>query len=249
MKLTAILCPSLILLFCSTATSTAAPTFGGMSGEAAVMSDGLSRWSAGISFENFEREIKSSGLEDSTIRGGTALALLGFDVTPWLTLHAGGTLSEIDSLRNVSGLDDRRSVQGSIGAQASLWQLEVANPDYLSGQLSLGVSVSYAEYEAENDSATASWDNLVVAVPLQLRTGYSDKELGTIQSAGFYAGPVFSELSGDLDAAGLKSRFDQSEDLGALAGVDVFLHANLLVGVQVQYFERYSYSGSIRWHF
>ena len=240
---------SILMLTLCTTTLFAAP-MGRIQRNALLDADSLERWSVAIGYENQTREITIDGDPTARLRADTLFASLSYDVLANASIYAGLNQSSADRLGTVGEMDEREDIDWFAGFQLNLWEYMNESPDMFNGRFSLSASIEYATYTAAGASGTeAEWDVTVIALPIGFQSFTGEMLSKTVDSALFFAGPVISVIDGDISDGTTSTAFDESNDLGILFGVDVFLNENFVVGGQGQFYDDYSYSFSARYHF
>ena len=206
--------------------------------------------SVGLGIELLEREIRVDGSSPGRVRANTLSGYLGVDLLHWFTVF--GTLGrlEIDAIDipgAVGALDDDR--RWSFGISANVWHIDIEEPEIMTGRLSIGLIGEYTQYDASGTGEALDWTEQAIAVPVSYFLPAEQRKLSSVHGAAFFLGPIYSHIDGDYSAGGRRTNFDEEQEIGLLAGTDVFLARNLTVGGQIQYFEKVSANLSLRFHF
>ena len=227
----------------------AAPIAGRIKQDAAHETASMERVSVAIGVESFERQVEASGETDARLRGESLFASISLDVGSNASVYLGLNHSSVDSVTSDSDLNDHQGADWFAGLQVNLWNYIHKRPDMPRGQLSIAFLTEYANYSASKEGAEADWNNIVVGLPFSYHIFTPNDVSSSLSSTAFFVGPVFSRLDGDYTEGGIQTSFSESENVGLMGGLDVFLSPNFVLGGQVQLYDEYSYSFNARYHF
>ena len=231
------------------ASLSAAPVAGRSPQNAIHESKSLERVSVSLGYETYEREINISDVPDARLRGDALSASLVFDITSQASVYAGLNQATVSHIDTGPTLDQRDDVDWFVGLHINLWNFMQNKQSPVPGQLSLGCLVEIANYTATATAGEANWDNTILALPISYEIFSPVDHSSTIHSTRFFGGPVLSQIDGKLTSAGKTSTFQERENNGLLAGVDVLITPTFAVGGQMQFFNEFSYSFNARVHF
>lgn len=243
----------LVVLSCLSAAgiAAAAPNTGSLSGDSMIVSDNLQRLSIGASMEGLTRDVETKDGRVSTIESFAYTAGLGLDLFRWLTVvgSAGATALDSFDLAAPTGTSYDKDLAWSAGVQLNIWDTEVREPEFMRGRFLVRSAWEYAEYNASIDGTDISWKESCVIIPVGYEIYGDEDVLGGVFSLLLSAGPIFSQLDGEVTSGSNVTEFSESSDTGVFASADVFVSQNLLVGANLQYFDSSSYSIYARLHF
>ncbi|MCE9612667.1 MAG: hypothetical protein K8T26_00230 [Lentisphaerae bacterium] len=228
----------------------AAPAPDHMGDRSLIESGPLPRLSLGANIELLERDIDVDNRDPGTLKGSAYSGYLGVDATRWLTVHGTAGAMFLDSLETAAVEDDFDSgLRWSVGLNASLWHVDLEEPEFARGRLSIGATAEYLESTSSGTDGDVTWSEVSVTLPLGFEIPNDPMLYWGVYSLFLYAGPVFSQLDGNIDRPGRRVDFSESQDVGVLGGADIYMARNLSLGGQIQYFDAMSANISARYHF
>ncbi len=222
-------------------------------------SDDLSCLGLSITGEDGDREISdSTGLvQDMELRN--YYALVSCDILPWLSINLGGGQSELRL--NVANEHSDGDTLFTTGVRANLWDYEVKDPSFFVSRLQMHLNLSYWDSEADmpNNGGTIEWNEkraeLIFSAERFVIHPGTDHTVYPY-SLLLFAGPVYSNL--DIDASKslsgnngntLTSSIDEEEELGLIAGGDLFISFNLSLGYEARIFSSALHKVTLAYHF
>lgn len=210
-------------------------------------SERLDGWSVGIGYVLLERDVLDAG-RDTTLDGTAITGFLGYDVCSWLTVFATGGATQAD-LGDNDYLD--AGAMWSAGLVATLWKLDVRVSEAIDARLSLGVSAEYGEQISETGTESLEWDEMVVSLPLGCEL-FADEGRGTgkgVYSLVLYGGPAVSWFDGVHDVGGLLTELEADQDVGFVAGADLYLLPSVRLRGEYRVFGGRILDLALRYHF
>lgn len=231
----------LILLASLLPASAASPVASG-SREALIVSDGIEGWSLGVDGASIRRDAKIAGFLDkleATSYGG----FVGWRGVPWLTLYT--VLGQADADLGVDTLGD--GFYWALGLQATVWQMDMLDPEFLSGRWSIRFGAEYASA----DLASGEWQDVSASLRLQYEIFVESVEATQKipYSLALYAGPMYSGLDGNVSVNGFREDFEADQEVGIVAGIELSISHNVLLGIGAEYFDDVTWVGSLRYKF
>lgn len=231
-----------LVLWASMLPASAASPVASGSREALFVSDGIEGWSLGVDASSIRRDLAIEGFLDgleSTTYGG----FIGWRGVPGLTLYT--VLGHADANVGVDALGD--GFYWSLGFQATVWQLDMLDPEFLSGRWSIRLGAEYASA----DLSSGEWQDVSASLRLQYEIFVESVEATQKipYSLALYAGPMYSGLDGNVSVNGFGEDFEADEDLGLVAGIELSISHNVLLGIGVEYFDDVTWAGSLRYKF
>ncbi|HAS83709.1 MAG TPA: hypothetical protein DCS43_13815 [Verrucomicrobia bacterium] len=205
------------------------------------------RLSIGVGYEKIERSVSSDQFYFDILEADCMYGYVGIDALHWLTVFVTGGTSELKG----QGGESDSGMRLSGGLDALLWKSDVLVPEFLAGRLSIRSTAELLYSESDVDRGTLSWMEYKFAIPVE----YEIYERSPVGSSGvqtslvLYAGPVVSFLDGDADVGMTSIGFKAQEELGVLAGFDVYFAPEISIGVNVTVLDETSYGASLRFHF
>lgn len=229
---------------------------GAISRDSMVVAESLNRLSIGVDYEVIKRDIlfdAGGGNMQDSLEAAAISGFLGVDITPWLTpfVTLGSSYLE-DSDRDQNG---DAKFKWSAGVNLNIWHYDIVSPDFLSGRLSIESMVEYASYDSESvngGGGTVEWSDFSVVVPFCYEmfedlSPLADKSLR--KSLNLYVGPALSVIDGTVQSGFGEESFSEDEQVGFIAGGDIFLADKVSIGAHVMVFDQTTVTGSIRYHF
>ncbi len=210
----------------------------------------ISCWSIGVDYQSEGRDVLYDGeLEGMNDHFETEelVAYLGLRLTPWLTVF--GTVGMVDL--EMGDVDASHDGRWSAGLQASLWQYDLQDPEFLAGRYTVRGIVEYGEAETEDDYASGDWSELNVALLLnwEIFVDTIDSLDRYPYSLSLYAGPMFSLIDGDIMSMGVDVDYEEDSEWGIVVGASLNISHNFAVDFGVQHFDDTGYRGGLRYHF
>lgn len=205
----------------------------------------------GVDYDRRERGLEwtgSGGLND-ILEVRTISAFVGVRLLPWLAPFV--TVGSADTDLMGYG-DDASEMVWSVGAQASLWEQEIVNPEFLAGRMSLRAVGEWTEGDLSSLSGVeGDWTEWDVSALLcyELFVDQASSRDSVPYSLEFYAGPTWSRLEGDANTPGGRVDFESDRDILITLGADLFLSDNLSVGGAVRLGDETSWRAGFRFHF
>lgn len=208
----------------------------------------LERLSVGVDVEVIQRDIQPDPGGVTELEARQVSGFLGLDVLPWLAIF--GTVGRVEAKIGQAPDFAHSDTKWSGGLSANLWHWDEAakNPGW---GLTLKLVGEYSEYQAGEGTDTIEWNEVSVALPLSYDIYFSNypadwTEIATLM---LYAGPAYSSIDGTRTMGGATYDFEQVEDVGLVGGADLFLSDSFSIRGQVQSFDGWIYSLSLRYHF
>jgi hypothetical protein len=212
----------------------------------------LTRWSVGADVAIVNRDITVENGPETTLKTTCADLFLAYDFAPavFLFITGGVGKGELEGFREYA---DYRA-KWSVGLGANVWSADIESPRYLVGTLSLKALAEFADHTSEDvdTGERLHWTEVSAALPLYYEIAEEDDVRAMPQEArrlALHVGPAVSSVRGDYDQGSGNVSFDGDSTLGFVAGVDIYLAANLCLSAEVASIGGYTYSGGLRFHF
>ena len=223
-------------LFASALSTHAVPiSSSNMPDEYAIRGRDLSKLSIGLYSIQAEREITwdVSGVTQ-TLKSSKVQGYVGYDVLRWLTLYAVGGQSE-SKFGNAPSADSESEY--GIGFRANILNHFIREPLPMEDVIRVNIGGQYSRASAD----VVDWDELTVALTVGIVNNTESYKLFAPESISLYFGPLYSAfISDDLDA---------KDELGAVAGMEIFFMDTIVLDLKVQHFEETSVGGGINFRF
>lgn len=227
---------------CLTEASFAATPIVGGGRDAMIEIVKIRNWVVGVDALQIRRDVDLEGFPDeleSDWYGG----FLGFRPIEWLMMYGalGRTTAEV-------GMDDLEEGLGwALGLHARIWRYDLKDPQFLAGQWSVRAG---GEFRRANGDA-GYWQMWSVSADLHYEL-FAASPASTDRvpfSLGLYTGPLFSSLDGRYEAGNLSEDFEGDGTWGVVAGAEVNLSHNFLIGLQLEFVKGTSWGVSARYTF
>lgn len=240
---------ALILAVGGTARAASVPQH--MGNRSLIEMDRAPRLSLGGDAELLRRDITiGPSHQPAQLQATSWSAYAGIDLARWITLFGTAGAVFLDSLNSpglAAGYDP--DTRWSLGLNANLWHLDLVEPEYMRGRLSIGLTAAYTDYASSGDAADVAWSDTSVALPIGFEIPNEPMTYFGVSSLFLYAGPIYSSVDGDYTSGGRTTGFDATRDTGALVGLDIYASPNLSLGGNIQYLDSVSTTLSVRYHF
>ena len=225
-----------------------------------IGAEDLSRWSIRVDGEYGERQITFDNADQDVLEYLGACLLLSYDVLPFLSVNTG--MGDVLGGMNVDGALDDSGLMWKIGFKLNLWEHDVVDPTFLECRIRFRTSFAYSDYTIERDEIDLEWAEWFGTFTVSLEFFVDDhgRNLSVYPySILYYVGPVYSDLADASDFPGsLVDRsndgadsIDERDDVGLLAGIDLYLSHNFCIGWQGRFYDGGDpvHVGSMTFHF
>ena len=199
----------------------------------------LSRFSVGLYVLQSERDINwdDSG-STQTLESDRIHAYLGYDIFNSMTIYAVGGASESKFGNNTKS--DSEGEYG-FGLRANLLSHFIREPTLVEDVIRINFGAQYLHASADTGSTSVDWNEISVSLTLGLVNHTEGNKNYTPESFSIYLGPIYSKLEGD--------DFEADDDVGLIAGLEVFLTDTIALDFEVQHFENTSGAAGINFRF
>lgn len=235
------ICVAVLALAAAVPSFAASPvTSGGR--ESLFVSDGIERWSIGLDAASIRRGVAINGAQ-SRLEASAFGGFIGWRGIPWMTLYT--VLGQADAEIGFDDLDS--GFYGALGAHATLWQYDMTDPEFLTGRWSVRVHGEFAMA----DLSAGDWQDVSGSLRLQYEiftTSIEDTQTMPFSLA-LFAGPMFSVMDGTVATAGMSRDFEVTEEIGVVAGIELSISHNVLIGAGLEYTDDSTWVGSLRYKF
>ncbi len=208
------------------------------------------RLSVGVEYDRIKREVQEKNGITGLLEADAFSGYAGYDFQPWLTvfLTVGGV-----EIKSEPWLETDAGLKASLGISAYLWEADLLTPPFMAGRFSIKATAEAGRYESDTGIGEVRWNEVLIALPIGYEKfdRYPASSVGVDTSLALYAGPAYSYLKGVLkeSPSGGRVIFDGKDELGLVAGADVFFSPQFSVGAKVLVFDEVSYGASVRFHF
>jgi len=197
-----------------------------------LYSEDLTEWSFGADVLLISRKIESD--EDNgpgKVTARSYSASIGYDVRPWLTFFAclGQGEAKVDGMEKYADGDWNTA----LGLHANLWQVDIFDPAYLAGSLSLKTSLQYSYFKSGGSDTDVKWDEIYVAAIFSYQLMAVENLFLLPNSLVLSLGPSYSYMKGSYDTGLTDSDFTAENQWGYTAALDVYISRNFSLGIQV----------------
>jgi hypothetical protein len=237
-------------------------TFAGASGaatlsgagtrETLIEQDYLDFLTIGADYQLQERDISTSSQGKMRLKSQAIDGYIGIDPYRWLMIFAtfGGSAAKIGD----AGSYNNAKFKWSAGFDVNWWRLEITDPIFMAGELSLKTHVEFSMQNSGSGAEKISWNETIAALFANYEVYVTRK--GDLEkypySLAFFVGPALSWLDGDYYANNNTSQkvdFHEDHLVGLVGGLDLYASHNLSFGAAVQYYDAVTLNISARYHF
>ncbi len=199
--------------------------------------------SVGVYMGNQQRGMLEDGMTyDWEIRH--AIAYVGIDLTPWLTIVGGAGQSDlsIQEMERDSGFEWLGAIQWRILNYLAL------DPLLTEGACRVAVDSEFRGIGSNSDGMDGeiSWLELFGSLTMNFSVNTERGEL--LDSISVFAGPAFSTITATRDN-GLEADLNEDESLGFIAGIQANPSENVTLRLELQKFDSNTFGGSCTFHF
>ncbi len=190
-----------------------------------------------------------AGFSNGEFSADSLTAFVGIRVLPWLAPFATIGTTQTELFGHASDDDE---LVWSLGLQASLWQQDIAHPEWAEGRLSLRTVIERVEGDLSADSGiTGDWSETNVSLLLgyELFVDKPHSRDTTPYSLQLYAGPGWSDLECSARVAGSDMDLEADQVYLTIVGADLFLSDNVSVGGLVRIGSDTDWRVGLRFHF
>lgn len=215
-----------------------------------LVSQNLFPLRVGVDIKAEKRDVKFDDGYVGELRARHYTGYLGYDVTSWATLFATIGTTETEWNENDSYSDAGLAM--SAGFHLALWHINISQPEFITGRLSLALAGEYAHKQSGAATAKARWSEYFGALYAGYELYVNDPpERGDMPyGMMLFVAPCVSRLDGKRTGDGLPDMdFDEQDMFGVLGGIEVYIAYNLSVAGQVQYIGQPGFTGSLRYQF
>jgi hypothetical protein len=218
--------------------------------ESLIEAHNLGWLSVGVDYAQIERSVK---LQDEAgpalLKADVYSGQLGVDIVDWLTLF--GTAGATQARIGKEGEFQSGRFKYSGGVRINWWHYDIKDPAFMAGRISFRSIGEYSQHESGSGSEAIQWEELYGDLILNYEF-FVEKMKNWEQypySLALFVGPAWSQIDGQAgEGAGARS-MEADQAIGVVGGLDLFFSHNLSVGAQALYYDEYTLSASIRYHF
>lgn len=208
-------------------------------------------WQAGLVYARLSRPVELDGMEWQ-LRGHLADAAIGVTPWSWLLLYGQAGVSEA-RLDGAVRHEFDYGAGGLLGAKLNLWQI-YEGPQKTSWRLTFSLAGQYAYRTTDDDGAgEIEWTEALVMLPvdyhLTFARSFRNFYMGEFHSLAVYAGPAFSRLDGTWTRGDVEREFEESQAVGAVGGVELWLLEYLSFGARADWFDGTTAQLTVRYRF
>jgi opacity protein-like surface antigen len=199
----------------------------------------LSKLSIGLYAMQSERDITwdASGITE-TLKADHVRGYLGYDIFNAVTIYAVGGSSESKFGDNATADSDG---EYGVGIRANVLNHFIRETTPMEDAIRVNLGAQYLRSSADTGGTSVDWDEISVSLTLGLVNHTEGNKYYTPESYSIYVGPIYSKLNSD--------DFEAKDDVGLIAGMEVFLTDTIVVDFEVQNFENTSVAAGINFRF
>ena len=208
-------------------------------------------WQAGLVYARLSRPVELEGAEWK-LRGHLADVTVGVAPWAWLLLYGQAGVSDA-RLDNAIHHEFDYGAGGLAGARVNLWQIYegVARTSW---RVTVALAGEYAFRTTDDGGAgEIEWSETRCMLPIDYHLTFARRfrnfYMGEFHSLAVYAGPAWSKLDGTWTRGDLQQDFEESQALGIVGGVELWLLENLSFGARADWFDGTSAQLTVRYRF
>jgi hypothetical protein len=203
----------------------------------------------GVEHERFYRRVLSSAGQKRNIEAESFSVYFGYPLAPWL--KAFGTAGQVQVKLDQTDDWSDGAFRGMAGLGAHLWRLEIPDPAFMAGAISLRAAVDYGYASYDQDGESGHWHeaSLAATVHYEILAEERPGRPTPPYSVDLYAGPVAQIVTGRRSFDGVDRSFDEARTIGLALGANLFITPALSVGAHVRFFDTFSWRAGIRYSF
>ncbi len=147
----------------------------------------------------------------------------------------------------------RLAAGGGAEAAVNLWQV-APEDEHASWEVMVRLEGRGSIWRSDDDGeGELEWTEWYAGLPVRCRLAHSHgvRALGSgdFKSMAFWAGPAVSKVDGTWKRGGLKEDFEESDLVGAIGGLDIWLVDSVKVGGRVEWFGEVGFSVGLTYEF
>jgi len=199
-----------------------------------MTAEDLSNWSCGLYGAYNQRDVTFDGqsfTREFKTQGGRAY--VGYRLVRWATAYAsvGITQAKIDNTQ----YGDEEGDYG-LGVRVNLLDHDVMSPTLFEDAIAIDVSAQYTRSETEWVGEAIEWQELRADVIFSIINDVVGHKDFWVDSIGIFAGPVFSDIQGDID---------EDQSIGGIVGIEFFVSDRVSVNFAFESIDAGSFTGGL----
>ena len=210
-----------------------------MGREYLVNSDPLDHWSIGIFGGAGKRSIKLESGTKTDLDITRGMVYVGYDILSWVTPFA--ALGVANSDMGSTSSDSSSEFAYGIGVNLKLLNQEIMDPNLMIDVLRINADIYYNGSQTERIGNTITWGEISSSLTIGLINDTRANKFMFPESIGIYAGPIYSHY--------ISSDFDTTDEVGLLAGLDMFFTKRTSFDISIQLFNETTVNGSLNIRF
>ncbi len=233
------ICLAGVSLMATITYTNAMPLAGGNSDfEYAIKGREHGRLTAGLWGGSVKREIAWDNGRNDVLESTPVDLYIGFNIVEWFDLI--GIVGSRGSDFDVMGKGKSQGEWG-FGFQARLFTHNIPEIALVTDTIRLTANASWINAGTEVNGRSENWSETSASLLLGIYNFTEGNKLFGPENIGIYAGPAFSALQGE--------NFSESESIGAIVGLQIFMTDSMGLEIQGQIFEETSVIGGLSYHF
>ena len=228
-----------LVVFASLQTAYADPT-GSAFNSRDYLADSHNRpqWSVGL-YHGVQKRDMTSGIGSGVFEMRRQFVRVGYNVQPWLSIFGGAGQAEMKPSGSPSHLDSDSEYHYGVHVRLVDHEFE----DVKMVENYVRIDLTYMVSDSDNDDF--SWEEDSASLMFSFVNELGRDQIYTPHSIGLFAGPYWS----DIDASVGSFAFSEQDDLGLVAGLNIYFNPHFSFQWELQMFEENSSQLGLRFRF
>ncbi|MDA0578634.1 MAG: hypothetical protein O3B24_11110 [Verrucomicrobia bacterium] len=197
-------------------------------------------WSFGMFFLGRDKNVEIEGFT-AEMRDEKLAAYIGRTLLPWITLY-GIAGQDRHSFSSGHSGDSEQSFLWGAATDIDLFLHEIQDPVLMENEIRVNINLAYYGFEADALGETRDVGQFDASLTVSLANNLDRVSLYLPETIAIFAGPVFSQLDGDIS--------DKPDDsVGMTVGLEVFHSKRVSYNFRVENFSNVGYAGGLNIRF
>ncbi len=203
----------------------------------------------GADHERLYRTVKPEGMRTRNVEVESNSFFLGLPLNSWAQIFGSGGYAQVKRMNRHDWGDG--FFRGRVGLAAHLWRVNVPEPEFMAGGLSLRAAADYGYGSFDDGEESGHWHEYSFTATIHYDILAEDRpgQASYPYSLDLYVGPVAQWLTGERLIEGGNRPFEQSRVVGLAFGANLFLTPRLSIGSHLRLFDTFTWRASLRLSF